>query len=311
MPPDPRPTLEYDRDAKPYITRRSYRVLLLLTILNTIMIGGFLAGPAASNLAQQTWAKWQAHAAQRAQEQQRKAYREKSLATYKQCAQYTFPKDTLIYTEAPDEALRLISDASGFASIPSGNVRPPIGWQSPVIGPAPAALQPFVKDSGTVFIHERESANGQRALVVVSFYAEQLFSVRPNGNLGIEKRRELHGQRFGVLDDGDIEAKPFSVLQLFLPDSDVNEFATRTSHNPVRWAFKNENHLRVFGGHADPDDRSHFTIPYELDGTPGVIDGWLGDDGVKFRPRAGRAEYTGGSPRWNLTAPTTATSPTH
>jgi hypothetical protein len=46
------------------------------------------------------------------------------------------------------------------------------------------------------------------------------------------------------------------------------------------------NSLRIFAGQPDPNDESHFTIRYELDGKSNVIDGWLmSDDSVKLQPR--------------------------
>jgi hypothetical protein len=44
--------------------------------------------------------------------------------------------------------------------------------------------------------------------------------------------------------------------------------------------------LRLSSGQPDPNDPSHFTIPYELGGAPGIIDGWLrADDTLLFEPR--------------------------
>jgi hypothetical protein len=44
--------------------------------------------------------------------------------------------------------------------------------------------------------------------------------------------------------------------------------------------------FRLFAGQPDPADESHFTIRYELDGKPNIIDGWLmPDDTVKLEPR--------------------------
>lgn len=34
-------------------------------------------------------------------------------------------------------------------------------------------------------------------------------------------------------------------------------------------------HFRFYAGQPDPDDPTHFTIRYEMDGHPGTIDGWL------------------------------------
>jgi hypothetical protein len=36
---------------------------------------------------------------------------------------------------------------------------------------------------------------------------------------------------------------------------------------------------RVFAGQPDPNDESHFTIEYEVDGVRHIIDGWVFDDG--------------------------------
>jgi len=48
------------------------------------------------------------------------------------------------------------------------------------------------------------------------------------------------------------------------------------------------NVMRIFSGQPDPKDESHFTISYELDGNPGVIDGWLlRDQTVALQPRTG------------------------
>jgi hypothetical protein len=45
-------------------------------------------------------------------------------------------------------------------------------------------------------------------------------------------------------------------------------------------------HTRWFAGQIDLNDDSHFTIPYDLDGVPHVMDGWLmDDDTVKLEQR--------------------------
>jgi hypothetical protein len=69
--------------------------------------------------------------------------------------------------------------------------------------------------------------------------------------------------------------------------------------------------LRLVAGQPDPADAAHFTIPYQLDGKDGVIDGWLRDEGVVLRPRAGKAAVENGEPAWDLAAPgAPATGPT-
>ena len=47
--------------------------------------------------------------------------------------------------------------------------------------------------------------------------------------------------------------------------------------------------LRVLAGQPDPADGTHFTIPYILNGKPGVIDGRLRANGrVMLEPREGQ-----------------------
>lgn len=49
--------------------------------------------------------------------------------------------------------------------------------------------------------------------------------------------------------------------------------------------------VRVFGGQPDSADPSHFTIAYTVNDRPGVIDGWLRDDGtVDLQVREGSAD---------------------
>src|SRR5699024_3764914 len=56
--------------------------------------------------------------------------------------------------------------------------------------------------------------------------------------------------------------------------------ATRTAK--IQPAIEALNVLRLFAGQSDPNDPSHFTIAYELDGVRGVIDGSVLEDGVKL-----------------------------
>jgi hypothetical protein len=47
--------------------------------------------------------------------------------------------------------------------------------------------------------------------------------------------------------------------------------------------------LRILAGQPDPEDATHFMIPYVLNGKPGVIDGYIRPDGrVMLEPREGR-----------------------
>jgi len=60
--------------------------------------------------------------------------------------------------------------------------------------------------------------------------------------------------------------------------------------------------LRFFAGQPDPTDSSHFTIPYQLDGRDGSIDGWVKDGGIDIRPREGQLSYGSDGEAWKLPA---------
>ena len=101
-------------------------------------------------------------------------------------------------------------------------------------------------------------------------------------------------------------------LSLWLPDQRENRIVTQVKANvPIDSppAIDYGNKLRVYAGQPDAADASHFTIAYEIDGRPGVIDGWLRDQGLELRPREGALVYDARyGEAWKLpaTAPTEA-----
>jgi hypothetical protein len=45
-------------------------------------------------------------------------------------------------------------------------------------------------------------------------------------------------------------------------------------------------HLRIFAGQSDPNDATHFMIPFEIDSRPGVLDVWeIGGAQSEVNPR--------------------------
>jgi hypothetical protein len=66
------------------------------------------------------------------------------------------------------------------------------------------------------------------------------------------------------------------------------------------WLARALAHLRLFGGSADPNDPSHFTIPYQFGTRKGSIDDWLRDDGIEMRGHEGEM---GPQSSWNLPPP--------
>jgi hypothetical protein len=67
--------------------------------------------------------------------------------------------------------------------------------------------------------------------------------------------------------------------------------------------------LTLLTGQPDPADRSHFTIPYRVNGKSTVIDGWVTDRGLLLKPRGGQLATGAAGRAWQLdasTAPSTA-----
>jgi hypothetical protein len=57
---------------------------------------------------------------------------------------------------------------------------------------------------------------------------------------------------------------------------------------PGKLRIQYHNQLRAFAGELDAADNSHFTIAYQFDAKPGVIDCYLMPDGrVQLKPREG------------------------
>jgi hypothetical protein len=201
------------------------------------------------------------------------------------------------------------------------------GWQPPARAATAAELinwrdalpsqRPQVGDSETtIIVHEMRTPSGPQRLVIVSFTAVQYIEdlepqKAPHRHFEIQTQRTFTAHVIDphaamprafltrlVIDD----PKPArtQLLAVFAADDDPRPVV---DHRPwKRW--------RIFPGQVDPADPTHLTIPYEIDGTPGLIDGRLNDgDRLMLTPRAGRlARWTSGTEyRWDLTAGNSAT----
>src|SRR6266487_2857375 len=87
----PRSSLEYDRSST-HITRRQFRFLLFLTLLNTILLATFIAGPVTSQFVRTQWQDYQARRRLRQAQQKQDAF-------LQQVGSYTLPPDRVVYEE--------------------------------------------------------------------------------------------------------------------------------------------------------------------------------------------------------------------
>ena len=335
--PPPAPQLPYDGVPAPPVTRRGFRLLLGLTLLNTTMMATFLLGPHLSPFIHAQWEKWQAS---------REARRERAyaVAVHAQCLTHVSPPDKVLYEEHPARAIELL--ASGAAYEPAvllrqnyTGERPPPGWQPPVRAKPPDYFTRLWRTMGgrgdvfanaaapttLLFLHERVTPRGEKWMVIVELETATRFNTLPDpagaGETWIQdKRRRLNVTVYdlaGVYNHGRPAIMQEQTLTLLAPDRrnhvvargvpSADELSGDASPAaPARAALQPldyGNILRFFPGQPDPADRSHFTIAYQLDGTDGVIDGWVKDEGVILRPRSGRPAYEGTEDAWDLAAP--------
>src|SRR6266550_5210993 len=171
-PPDSAPasSLEYVRASAP-VTRRQFRFLLFLTLLNTILLATFICGPTISQLIRSAWQQYQTR--QRIQKQQ-----QAQDALLQQAAQFTAPADQVVYEENPTDAAALLNSSKSATStapatyLPIFRARMP--WQPTVVLADPplvarlrAALPPSNEVLGTLLLHNLKNKIGQERLVWV------------------------------------------------------------------------------------------------------------------------------------------------
>lgn len=114
--------------------------------------------------------------------------------------------------------------------------------------------------SATLFVHERVSPGGKRAIVGITTW----------------------GIRFGTRFDADVVViQPAPFLGTAQP--------TGNAQNVVIGAWPSrETMVRLYAGQPDPTEASRFTIAYQFGDQPGIIDGQLNDDlTVTLTPRTG------------------------
>jgi hypothetical protein len=291
----------------------------------------------------QMWADWQS-----AREEKRAAAARR--AQVEDCLKFALPPDQVVYAEAPAESARLLATAgrarvirlhvngsSGGGGLFGGGggggqptaaekLLPQSGWSDPaVLGrPEPmrriqgrlGALAPEHDDDSLVFLHELKTPSGKPRLVWLSVDADQFL----DEGTGDERAGVPHFIRTSrslsaaVLDPDDLHSATFTTIY-FLEPSDARSRVIffRPDDGVLRVKpWEPRGLWRILAGQVDPADPTHVTIPYDVDGKPGVIDARLGDgDRLMFTPRTGRlGQWTdSNSYTWDLSAPPT-TEPT-
>jgi len=328
----PQTPVEYERPHSVAFAR-TLRVLLLVTLVNTILLALNLAGMKPWEFAHQVYKDW---SKKREQAKASADRLDQAQAAEQECRTFLFPPDHVAYTEVPGEAMALLADGKRYNAVLSGEA--PAGWQTPVISAPPDCLRRFSQLAprarsagatrlaspssplmGAVFLHERRAPSGEAVLIHAFIGAgHQVESENVHDSktgmmrrtFSVRKTRALFAIAYPVSSASPREPWRYE-LELILPDSDPMKAAEVTMSRvtgrgvpdpPATQPLEllSGHQLRMLGGQADPNDSSHFLIAYELDGAPGTIDGWVVDNAVLLRPREGRLLPSSASPRWQL-----------
>jgi hypothetical protein len=288
--------IDYDR-TRGGVSRRQFRFLLFLTLINTILLTGYIVGPSASGLIKGGWNEFQARRALRKQQQQSEAF-------LNQLRTHSAPADQIMYEENPIIAAKLLASSSDFTTIPTSADSimhlTPQPWQPPVYRKDPAIItqlqQPvsplFPRASSTVLLHAFHNPAGQERLVWIVVSGEQLLLYTATN----ESRRDLQAHT-----DRKLTAYIVDITTSLMPSKSAALIPkTPTLKTTVTWTrgatWENgtittnpAGLFRFYAAQPDPKDRSHFTIDYTLDDQRNTIDGYLkNDDTIQFIPRAGR-----------------------
>ena len=165
---------------------------------------------------------------------------------------YAAAGDLIAYTEDPVLGQRLIEHDADYVKL--GNA----ACYLPKVLNEPPNLA-FGNGPPTLFIHGRRSPDGTRMLVLVSLMA--------------------------LVDLEDLQADTFA------PITDDEPGLYHRAGSLLVMRRSPHERMTFMAGQPDPKDESHFTIQYRLNDQPGVIDGWLADDGsVNMKVRDGPAQ---------------------
>ena len=239
------------------VSVRGFRLLIALTLLNTVLLGGYVLGPAFNAYARQQWAAYQQRKADERAAAAEAAKRQAMMVAEKAAMTYAAEPDTLVYDDDP---ARRDPPTAGPAKAPAAP------W--PAVVPQPAAYQglprKFQKPSYTVlFLHERRASVSSPPRLVLVVCDPEFVLAKPTDNYFATRRFWIY---------------------VFRPTTQTDEFGVVAS-TPFVWSpagmVRGQNvnaaltPMRVFAGEADADDPSRLIIPYDLNGVGGMIRGQL------------------------------------
>ena len=296
MTDDPPPTPVPYAPPPPPPTRGQMRALLLLSLINTALLGAFVLGPALTAFARQQWTDYQQHRARATADAQAAAVRRSFLPAQRQCLDYSLPAATLVYAEDADGIARLTAAGpinpiamTGGSNRPTELATLPLGAANPsFLANMPTSLAILhVSNSTFVYLHSNTTVAGERLVAVDVWGHQEVETENPMKYTGwnglLTTSRTLRATVLRPMTPG-AEAEVLSQDELNLQAGAVL-FTVDNSKTPHVVTADDGGHLRLFAGQPDPTDPARFHLPYTLDGVAGTIEGRLTpDDHVQLTP---------------------------
>ena len=316
--PDPAPALAYERSASQYATRRQFRFLMVLGILNLLITLQFAYFPNLTAAVKNRWAQYQ-------QKREREAAVKQALALEQQVMTFAQPAGTVAWDENPDTAAALLA-GDGYKRIRTDGLPPFLdNWPRGAAAKTPAALEqvwaglsqykhPFPgiggfrsvepNEIGLLFAHALKTPSGEERLVCV-WAQGRLTLIFPGSRLpqpdepfsGTAKKSLLivavpcvpgKGEKpIAVVRDGRTELLVHPVREeIEVPWT----WTPAANGQPERFRIDAPYTYRFYAGQPDPADPSRFTIDYDVNGKRGTLRGRLTrDDTIELLPTTGKA----------------------
>jgi hypothetical protein len=185
-------------------------------------------------------------------------------------------------------------------------------WPNEVLREMSLGINRDRVQESVVFLHRLKTPAGRERLVWVFLNVEQDLHTRTDepeeAVWEVVTTRRLGAW---VFDPQNLENRTLTFMNFVEPaEHRARLSATKpTEEQKSKVRVELGRRWRMFAGQPDPQDPSHFTIRYQIDGKEGVIDGRLSDgDRLMFTPRVGRLTswQSGSEYLWDLgPAPTT------
>lgn len=277
-PPKPEPPpLDYPADQSLRAIRRGVRVMIALTLLNTILLGAGVFAPGITAFAKTQWASFQATRAARAQAEKDRVANAAMMAAQADAMRFALPADTLVFAEdfAPNTLPLRGRTSTTLPATRRAALPAPVGEASmampAVLRPLPKTLPGFgavIRDSECyLFVHARRSRPESSERLV-------LLSVNVDLNSGGRERRLL-----------GLSIKPATTDSPFA-------FDNYRAWDVVPPRDGKPRPLRFYAGQADPADASRWTVDYEWGDARGRIVARLNaGDGVDLLVEGPLAPY--------------------